>query len=237
VSEPVKKPPVDWEAVERDYRTGQFTDRELGARYGVSHTAIQKRAKKHEWQKDLAGAVRVATQAKLVEHEVSKVASSAVAKQVAKQVAKAIPATTEVVAAMAEVRSGVEIRHRDDLRAIRDVALAMLAELQQTGEHSDTLDQIAEMLGGSDDEKPDENKLRQALQRAISLPSRITGIKALADTLTKLIDAERVTFRLDDPDQGDNAGRTLTDAERASRLATILERARQKANAVDVEPA
>jgi hypothetical protein len=232
-----KKPPVDWEAVERDYRTGHFTDRELGARYGVSHTAIQKRAKKAGWQKDLAGAVRAATQAKLAEHEVSKVASSAVAKAVARQVATAIPATTEVVAALAEVRSSVEIRHREDLRSIRDVALAMLAELQQTSEHADTLDQIAEMLGGSGDEKPDENKLRQALNRAISLPSRITGVKALADTITKLIDAERVTFRLDDPDQGEGGGKTLTDAERASRLATILERARQKAAAVDVEPA
>lgn len=227
---PDKKPAVDWEAVERDYRTGQFTDRELGARYSVSHTAVQKRAKKGEWQKDMAGAVRAATEAKLAEHEVAKVASAQVAKQVAAQVAKALPATTAVVAALAEVRSAVEIRHRDDLRATRDVALSMLAELRSTGEHLDLLDEIADMLGKQD--AGDENKLRTALNKALSLPSRVGAIKALADTITKLIDAERVTFKLDEPDDaGSGGGRSLTDAERASRLATIIERARQKAEA------
>lgn len=42
---------IDWEAVERDYRTGAFTDRQLGTKHGCSHTAIQKRAKVGEWKK------------------------------------------------------------------------------------------------------------------------------------------------------------------------------------------
>lgn len=46
-----KKAARDWEAIERDYRSGQFTDRELGEKYGITHAAVQKWAKREGWQK------------------------------------------------------------------------------------------------------------------------------------------------------------------------------------------
>lgn len=51
------RPPIDWAAVELDYRTGRFTDRVLSTKYGAAHTTISRRAKRDGWQRDLAEAV------------------------------------------------------------------------------------------------------------------------------------------------------------------------------------
>lgn len=46
-----EKRPVDWAEIERDYRTGTMSIRELAAWYGLSDTAIRKRAKKEGWER------------------------------------------------------------------------------------------------------------------------------------------------------------------------------------------
>ena len=67
---------TDWEACERDYRTGKFTLQELGAKYGVTHQAVAKKAKQGDWKKDLQDEIKKATNARLtqelVEREVAR---------------------------------------------------------------------------------------------------------------------------------------------------------------------
>ncbi len=46
-----EKKPVDWAEIERDYRAGTMSIRELAAWYGISDTAIRKRAKKDGWER------------------------------------------------------------------------------------------------------------------------------------------------------------------------------------------
>lgn len=46
-----EKKPVDWAEIERDYRAGSMSIRELAAWYGISDTAIRKRAKKDGWER------------------------------------------------------------------------------------------------------------------------------------------------------------------------------------------
>jgi hypothetical protein len=48
----------DWAAVERDYRTGQYSNRELTRLHGPSEGAIRKRATDHSWQRDLSEQIR-----------------------------------------------------------------------------------------------------------------------------------------------------------------------------------
>jgi hypothetical protein len=43
---------TDWKAIEHEFRLGQGTLREIGARYGVSHTAIRKRAAAAGWKRE-----------------------------------------------------------------------------------------------------------------------------------------------------------------------------------------
>lgn len=225
-----EKPTRDWEAIERDYRSGQFTDREIGAKYGLSHGAIQKRAKRDGWQKDLSGAVKAATQARLIEAEVAKVATAEVAKRVAKQVANAIPATVEVVAAAAQVNSEVILRHRADITTLRNLAMDMAGELLLVTHSQGELIRLQEVLGT--DSSPDEiDAARRSLDDLLKLHNRVGSAQKLADTLTKLQVLERKAFSLDDEDKDKSAastGRELSDVERATRLAAILDRARAR---------
>jgi hypothetical protein len=45
---------VDWKAIEREYRAGQLTVVGIGCQHGLSHTAINKRAKRDGWTRNLA---------------------------------------------------------------------------------------------------------------------------------------------------------------------------------------
>ena len=43
------KAPTDWEAIEREYRAGQLSVREIARQHDVSAPAIVKRAKRLGW--------------------------------------------------------------------------------------------------------------------------------------------------------------------------------------------
>lgn len=57
---------IDWEAIEREYRAGQFSVREIARQHNLSETAIRKRAKLDGWTRPLADKVREAVREKLV---------------------------------------------------------------------------------------------------------------------------------------------------------------------------
>lgn len=61
----------DWEAVERDYRTGRFSLQQLSDKHGPSKSQISKKASAEGWEKDLTGAVQRRTREKLSRPEAS----------------------------------------------------------------------------------------------------------------------------------------------------------------------
>lgn len=60
------KPSVDWEAIEREYRAGQLSVREIARAYGLSEGAIRKKAKASGWERALADKVRQQVRERLV---------------------------------------------------------------------------------------------------------------------------------------------------------------------------
>ena len=52
------KQPTDWERIEQLYRAGLLSVREIAATCGVSHTAINKRAKAGSWDRDLKAKIQ-----------------------------------------------------------------------------------------------------------------------------------------------------------------------------------
>lgn len=65
-AEPQKVKTTDWERIELDYRAGIKTLRQIADEHGISHVAINKRAKRDDWTRDLsartkANAVELAT--------------------------------------------------------------------------------------------------------------------------------------------------------------------------------
>jgi hypothetical protein len=207
------KPSIDWAAVERDFRTGQFTLRELAAKHGGSHAGIRKRAEKEGWTQDLSAQVRQATRAKLVRETIKADAQD--------------PAKVEVtVEAAAEINKQVILGHRQDIRRTRGVAMNLLGELERAALMDDQAELLAEILAGNGAEPADAAKARATVAKAISLTSRIGGVKALAETITKLQAAERTAFGLDE--EGEKGKGTdldrLTDEELDARINEHLAR-------------
>lgn len=112
-----KRQKVDWDAVERDYRTGKFTLRELEAKHGVDNAQIARRKKKEGWAQDLTEAVRQATNARLMTEIVSK------------EVSAAQQSVSTAVLAVAEVNAQVILRHRARLAQLAQDADAARAKL------------------------------------------------------------------------------------------------------------
>lgn len=62
-----RRPDVDWNAVEQEWRVAQRSNRELARHFGVHPSTITARAKREGWRKDLAVAVRHKAREKMLE--------------------------------------------------------------------------------------------------------------------------------------------------------------------------
>lgn len=207
-----KSTKTDWQAVERDYRTGNFTLRELATKHGPSHQAIAKQAKVKGWSQDLSVAIKQATNAKLVQDLVDK------------EVAKGGQAVANTVLVAAEVNKDVILGHRNGLKRITNIQQKLLDQIEQAAANLPELEDVIEML-----RKPDENGIDRAndmMRRAMARGSLVDDLKKLTEVDERVRKGEREAFGLDDdPDDskgGPRGGKTMTDAERAVRLAAML---------------
>jgi hypothetical protein len=178
------KPAPDWERIEGDYRAGVLSVREIAAANGVSHTAIQKRAKRDGWDRDLAA--KIAAKAEVL---VAK-------REVAKAVASGRAATErQIIEANAERIAQVRGEHRADSGRIRALGLSLLAELEGQGVNRQELDNLGELMRAADENGVD--KLNDLYRKIISTPSRIDSAKKVAETLRHAIGMEREAYDLD----------------------------------------
>ena len=206
----------DWERIELDYRAGIKTLRQIADENGITHGAINKRAKRDGWERDLSEKINAKADAlvskALVSNEVSK---------------EYRIAEKQVVDANAQAVAEVRLAHRKDIHRARKLTNTLLDELEQQTD-PDTLamlNELGEMLRAPDNNGVD--KLNDLYQKVISLPERSRTMKTLAESLQKLVDMERAAFGMDAKVQpgaldGPQSTKTLNDVERAVRLASIL---------------
>jgi len=183
---PAKRKRTDWEAVERDYRTGKFTLRELEAKHGADNGLISRKAKKDGWTQDLSRAIKAATNAKLVEELVSKEISDSQQK-----------VSTTVLAA-AEANKEVILGHRKDIRMLREIAVDLASELQQVSKVD--LKSIASMLEDDGLTQDQLSAMREGIAAVTKLPTRILGVQRLSQAIGRVQALERQAFGLDDPE-------------------------------------
>ncbi|WP_310637552.1 hypothetical protein [Delftia acidovorans] len=206
--------PADWERIELDYRAGIKTLRQIADENGITHGAINKRAKRDGWERDLG--VKIQAKADAL---VSKAAVSSEVSTDTKVRERA------VIDANAQAVADVRLAHRRDIQRARRVTNTLLDELEKQTD-PDTLlllGELGEML-----RKPDDNgqdRLNDLYHKVISLSERSKTMKTLAESLQKLVDMERTAFGMDKlSEKGDEPGalKQMTDAERAVRLAAML---------------
>lgn len=191
---------VDWEAVERDYRAGLKSLREIGKDHGVSHVAVQKRAAREDWARDLSAKIKAKAEALVTKAEVTS------------QVTAETAATENaIVEANATAIMRVRLEHRKDIARARSLAMNLLAELEQTAEATPLIERLEALVAA--DAGLDGTvalKRQQQLDKVLELGNRTATMKMLADTMTKLIGLEREAYSLKtadakDPD-GDDGG-------------------------------
>ena len=173
----------DWEAIERDYRTGKYTLRELAAKHGPCMNTIHGRVRRYGWAQDMADVVRVATQA--------EIARKVLADQGYVEAAQAT--LQETVTALAEIGAKVDGAHRKVLHATRGALTEMgaeLAVLNKVSRDPDNVRKVAEAIRLTDEEAI-------ALLGSTKLGFRVQVADKLVGALTKLVAQERQVYALD----------------------------------------
>lgn len=198
-----KRPALDWEAIEREYRAGQLSVVEIGRQHGCTHGAINKRAKRDGWTRDLSARVRNRAKAKLVSPEVSA--------------ANAEQAVEDAAARVVQVVR----EHRRDIGAGRSLVGRMMSELDATTSQQDALE--VEILAVTGEDSSDRR--RAAMMKAISLPSRAVVIRDLSTAMKNLVTLERQAFSMDADPGEDAKSKDISDDELDSRIAQYLGKA------------
>lgn len=201
------KRPTDWERIEQLYRAGLLSVREIAATCGVSHTAINKRAKAGSWDRDLKAKIQAKADSLVSKAEVSKEVST-----------QALATERGIVEANAQVIASIRIAHRTDIGRSRRLANKLLDELEGLTDNRDLFDQLGELLRDEDDKGQD--KRNDLYMKVIDLPARTKIMKELAETLKNLIALERQAYDVGAEKQDDDRSQ-LTEEELDRRIAKL----------------
>ena len=205
---------IDWESIEKDYRAGIKTHREIAEAHGCSHGAVQKRAKKYAWTRDLTGKIKEAAK--------NIVAKEEVAKKVAK---KDEIAERDIVEANANLQASVMRGQRKSVQKSCDLVGKLLAELDGVTDSGD----LVELLGEAMRSDASVDKMNDAYRKIVSLPGRIDAMKKLSDSMKTMVGLERQVFGLDDIEPGDNEAKEVCPQEMSTaELMRFVKRANKQ---------
>jgi hypothetical protein len=197
MEEKAPKKQIDWDLVEADWRAGIKTKQQMSVQYGVSRAAMDKRFNKLGISRNLTEKIRAKTDA-------------IVAESIVKAAPDLPPAQErEIIEANAAMQSQIILSHRTDIQRARRLSMSLLDELEFQSENRDLLEQLAYLLCEPDEKG--QNKRLELFEKVISLGSRASTMKTLADSLRNLIAMERQAFGLDDKSD-DDMGSGVEDA-------------------------
>jgi hypothetical protein len=212
-TKPTKKNPLgyDWDAIRRDYRTGQFTDLELSQKHTVSREAICRRRKRepHLWPQDLTKAVREATNAALLQE--------AVTEAITRNITEGHEKVTNTILVAAEVNKNIITHHRSAITEASGVAKLLLEELKFSTVNRDELNGAVDMLEKLANAQADDGSIAEAdkispahikvlaksMWELTAMPTRVQSMQRLADAMTKLQGLERKAYNLDETGAAD----------------------------------
>lgn len=193
---------VDWERIEVDYRAGIKTLRDIASEHDISHVAINKRAKRDGWVRDLTAKI----QAKAAELVTRSLVNKSVTKE--KRILE-----SEVITANAVNNATIEIKQREDVTFGRGVITSLMQELKEQIDNRADLEDLGEMMRNPDAYGND--KLNDHYMRVVSFAGRVDSAKKLADANKVQIELERRVYKIDtDP---------FSDADKKARITVRFE--------------
>ena len=206
-----KRPAVDWEAVERDYRAGFMSLREIAEQHpGTNHVAIARKAKKEGWEKNLSEKIAARTDALVTQQTVTAVVTE-----------QSRISERQTIEASAQMMADKVLNQREDIKQARAIVQRLWAIVDAELNHPVEFADLGELMRAPDEFGQD--KLNDMYRAAIALPQQVKNVKLLADALKVLIELERKVLRIkDDPEPAATlvlkADPTLSPAEAYMRM-------------------
>lgn len=228
-----ERPEIDWEVIERQFRAGLLSIREIATIHHISDTAIRKRAKAQCWERDLTDKIQAEVRSKLV--RAPSVRADAGRKPADETEKPAIKRPTErsIIEDAANLKVEAVIVMRGRNRRAGDILDRLFDMLEESSEHRSEID--AEVIAETAD---DETAVRRAMmRRATSLPGLASTMKDLTISLKNLQDLDRKAYQLDE--KGALAPREIDDArlrEDRSKFLSILADMAKPVNAEQAAP-
>lgn len=185
----------DWEAIERAYRAGLLSIREIASTQGITHGAINKRAKRDGWERNLKAKIQAKADALVSKRAVSTLVST-----------KQADTEREIIEVNAEVIANIRMAHRGDISRGRRLTNKLLDELEALTDEQGTIKELIAQLKDADHDDGDAMADVLALANKMgALPSRTKTMKELAETLKTLVALERQAYDLDTKSGGNDA--------------------------------
>ena len=184
----MKRIDIDWEAIEREYRAGIKSIRQIGKEFGLTHRSVGQRAAREGWERNLADKIRQAAKNKL---------AAEVARSVSAQIPKSVE--REIVQANAAIQVSIVREHRVDIQRARKLVQALVGDLERVVGDRDLLNSLAELITADDK----DNRRLQAFMRAIGINENASTLESLTRSLKPLIGMEREAFGIDDRNADD----------------------------------
>jgi phosphoribosylanthranilate isomerase len=128
-----KRPPIDWERIESEYRAGQLSVSEIASTFGITRGAIQNKAARRKWTRNLAGRIRERVAAKIVAPDVARHQEEAIVEAMSERGAAVVRLHQERAGRLQGIVNKIAAR----LEA--DDELPVLAASQATGNLSNAL--------------------------------------------------------------------------------------------------
>jgi len=191
---------VDWESVERDYSAGLLSLREIGAKHGVTHGAINKRANRDGWARDLSAKIKIKADLLVSTEMVSTAVSTKKASE------------KEIIEVNAQAIVNIKLAHRGDIRKSKNIVNALFDELELTTDNRELFEQLGELL--RQESESGQDKLNDIYKKCISMSQRIDGVKKLTDALKTMIGLEREAYDI-------TAAPTATDTAMSSFVKSL----------------
>jgi transposase-like protein len=173
----------NWAAIEREYRLGRFSVREIAKRHGVGHQSILRHAVKGGWTQDKSEEVRRRVGARLL--------LSGPDQQRTRTGPEVEPTEADIEAVVDE-KVSIHVAHISMGRDFRAILLGLANELRETTVAiGEIQNDIIEATAGDTD-----GSRRARWMRSVSLPSRITSAASIIASAKSIQWIERLANNL-----------------------------------------
>ncbi len=191
---------IDWDAIEREFKAGQLSVREIARQHNISHTYINKSAKALGWKRDLTEKVSRAFRAQLAVADITEADEKAIIESAAAR--------------------GVEVvkLHRKSVGVSQRLVETLSFQLCQAAKHREEIEE--DIYKDTSGENYDV-KRRAAMMRAVSLPSHAATLRDLSTAQKNLIALERQAFGLNGHNPGDEDEQLVTINVRGVKSANV----------------